>query len=218
VSNRHRFIPTSTRAIGVLLLLASGGYFSPCAAQQVEQSTVTIGSKSFTESVVLAELLAAVGRSEAHRFDSLHRAGLGGTQIVFEALRKGEIDVYPEYTGTLSQVVFAGQGLRTDDELRAALAEQGIVMSQRIGFNNTYGLGMKESTAQALGISKISDLESHAEAIQAGMLKFGFSEEFLYRNDGWPGVLGKYRLEKVDAGGARSQPGLSRAWTRASCR
>ena len=87
-----------------------------------------------------------------------HEAALGGTQIVFQALTKGDIDAYPEYTGTLTAEILQDEQLRTEDDLRAALASRGLAMSQSLGFNNPYVIGLKEDLAEALQIRKISDL------------------------------------------------------------
>src|SRR5260370_1086632 len=106
----------------------------PTASAQVAE--VRIGSKKFTESVILGEMLVHLTRSAGARAE--HRRELGGTQILWKALLNREIDVYPEYTGTLKQEVFRGA-----QDLDKALAEHGIRMSRPLGFNNTYALGMK---------------------------------------------------------------------------
>jgi osmoprotectant transport system permease protein len=154
---------------------------------------VVVGSKSFTEGVILGELAA----QQAHRAGAQvqHRAELGGTRVLWNALRQGEIDVYPEYTGTLSQEIFAGQDVHGEVALRQALAASGVRMSRPLGFNNTYALGMKEEVAARLGVEKISDLRDHPD------LKFGFSNEFMDRADGWPGLRQRYRLPQRDVSG-----------------
>ncbi|MEO1279748.1 MAG: glycine betaine ABC transporter substrate-binding protein, partial [Planctomycetota bacterium] len=85
------------------------------------QDRFTVGSKSFTESVLLGEILAERARREG--LDVAHTASLRGTRLVFEAVKSGAIDAYPEYTGTLLREVFADQGLSSEVELRVALAE-----------------------------------------------------------------------------------------------
>ena len=112
----------------------------------------------FTESVVLGEVLSHLGRNADASV--MHRRSLGGTRVLWSALLKGDIDLYPEYTGTLSQEILAGENLSTEEEIRARLAKMGIVMSQPLGFNNTYALGMVEEKAEALGIRTISDLKN----------------------------------------------------------
>jgi osmoprotectant transport system permease protein len=115
--------------------------------------------------------------------------------VLWEALKRGELDVYPEYTGTLRQELFAARGLRDDAALREALAAEELRMSASIGFNNTYALGMKEAEAERLGIRRISDLRAHPE------LRLGFSNEFMDRGDGWPSLRDRYQLPQQEVRG-----------------
>lgn len=125
-----------------------------------------------------------------------HKSALGGTQIVFSALQKGDIDAYVEYTGTLTQEILKGLRIRNDDELRDALAKRQLVVSEPLGFNNTYALGMKEELAEKLNIRTISDLAKAAIGARPP-LKFGFSDEFIRRGDGWPAVKVIYKFEQT---------------------
>lgn len=150
-----------------------------------ESHAVSIGSKKFTESVVLAEL-AGIGLAR----DGLpvaHKAELGGTRILWNALVAGDIDVYPEYTGTLVQEILQ-RPIGDIEELNAALKPHGIAALPPLGFNNTYAIGLKRKKAEELGLRKISDLAGHPA------LKLGFGEEFRRRKDGWPGLKAHYRL------------------------
>jgi osmoprotectant transport system permease protein len=165
----------------------------PSLSIATAQEKVIIGSKSFNEPIILAEMITHLARITGA--EANHRAELGGTRIVYEALLKGDLDLYFDYTGTLTKEVFAGEQIRNDDELRAALEKRGVRMGQPLGFNNTYALGMKESRAAELGIKTISDLRILAEKNEeVAKLKFGVSDEFVQRNDGWPGLQEKYRL------------------------
>ena len=150
------------------------------------QTTVTTGSKAFTENVVLGELLARLATNAGA--EAKHQSQLGGTRVLWNALQRGDIDAYVEYTGTLSQEILAGSGATTEDEIRAALAEQGVVMMRPLGFNNTYALGMREDLAEERGITEISDLRDHPD------LDFGFTNEFMDRGDGWPALRDHYAL------------------------
>ncbi len=151
-----------------------------------QEPNVTIGSKKFTESVILGELLTQLATSTGAQVE--HRSELGGTRILWNALKHREIDAYPEYTGTISkEILTAGEAL-TIGELREALAAEGIVVSEPLGFNNTYILGMKQDLANQRGIRRISDLARHPD------LRFGFSNEFMDRQDGWPGLRREYAL------------------------
>jgi osmoprotectant transport system permease protein len=154
---------------------------------------VTVGSKTFTESVILGELATRLAETSGVR--AKHVQQLGGTQILWQALRKGEIDAYPDYTGTLVLEILADQKLHDQAALPAALAQVGLRMSRSLGFNDSYAIGMKEQVAERLGVRTISDLRSHPD------LKFGFSNEFLERVDGWPGLRRFYRLPQLDVHG-----------------
>src|SRR5690606_8428646 len=140
--------------------------------------TVKIGSKKFTESVILGEILQVLATHAGT--PATHYRELGGTRLVYQALLNGDIDVYPEYTGTLTEEIFAGRDLGNDAEIAASLAEEGIRMSRPLGFNITYALGMLRTRAEELGIRTMSDLLKHPD------LRLGFSSEFLDRGDGWP--------------------------------
>jgi osmoprotectant transport system permease protein len=176
---------------GALLVLLG---LSACAPEERSAvPEVRVGSKKFTESVILGEMVARLGRQAGAR--AVHRRELGGTTVLWEALRRGELDLYPEYTGTLRQELLASRGLRDDAELRQALAAEGLVMSAPLGFNNTYALGMKEAEAERLGIRRISDLRAHPE------LRIGFSNEFMDRADGWPALRDRYQLPQGNVSG-----------------
>jgi osmoprotectant transport system permease protein len=146
---------------------------------------VTIGAKKFTESIILGKL--AMQWVASRGIKSVRFQELGGSQVLWNALLTGDIDAYPAYTGTLYYEIFAKQTTK-ESELRQILAEQGIGMTRPLGFDNTYALGMEEEVAKRLGISKISDLAGHPE------LALGFSNEFMARADGWPGLRTHYAL------------------------
>lgn len=156
-----------------------------------QDRTIVVGSKNFSEGYLLGEIMAQALEAEGHTV--VRRLGLGGTKICYDALVAGEIDVYPEYTGTLRQILVGAAG--TDDEaLHAALGEQGLHMLRSFGFNNTYALAMAEESAAGRGIRRVSDLRDHADLVA------GFSHEFLNRPDGWAGLAPAYGLE-LDAQG-----------------
>ncbi len=146
-----------------------------------------VGSKNFTESVVLATLARTAGRQ--HGVQVQLRPALGGTRIVWRALREGDIDAYPEYTGTLTHELLPNTAPDASiAALRKRLHTLGIGMTDPLGFNNTYALGMRETEAKRLHIARISDLRAHPQ------LKLAFSNEFMNRADGWPGLRRAYRL------------------------
>jgi osmoprotectant transport system permease protein len=156
-------------------------------------AAVRVGSKSFTESVILGEIGRLAIRDAG--VPAVHRRELGGTQVLFHGLEANEIDVYPEYTGTIAGEILASRSIRGEAALRAALFERGVGMSRPLGFNDTYAIGVPEPVAARLGLVNLSDLRRHPE------LKFGFSNEFMERADGWPGLRDRYRLPQRDVRG-----------------
>ena len=158
-----------------------------------EDLVLKTGSKKFTESVVLGELLAHLVRSTGVK--AVHRPELGGTRVLWNGLLAGEIDMYVEYTGTISQEILSGKGISTEDEIRKELRQLQIRMSRPLGFNNTYAIGMKEEVASKMGIRTVSDLVKHPE------LALGFSNEFMDRGDGWPSLREKYKLPHINVNG-----------------
>jgi osmoprotectant transport system permease protein len=155
---------------------------------------VRIGSKQFTESVILGEV-ARVSAREAG-VEAIHQRELGGTSILWKALQQGDIDVYAEYTGTLTHELLKGVAPDADiATLRAKLAPFGVGITDSLGFNNTYAIGMREDRAAQLGIATLSDLAAHAD------LRFGFSNEFMDREDGWPGLRQRYGLPQAHVSG-----------------
>ena len=149
------------------------------------QDTLRVGSKRFTESYILGEILIRVARGAG--VEAEHRQGLGNTGIVFSALKAGSIDVYPEYTGTIAKEILKLEGNPSLEDLNRALAPQGFGVAARLGFNNSYALAMREEHAQKLGVKTLTDLGK-----QSG-LKFGLSQEFIGRADGWPGLKAAYK-------------------------
>jgi osmoprotectant transport system permease protein len=147
---------------------------------------VVIGSKKFTESYVLGEI-AKRTLTEAG-IPAEHRQGMGGTIILWEALKGGQVDAYPEYTGTIATEILKSDSTVSLDQIRNSLEKLGVGMTAPLGFNNTYALVMRRSEAQRLGIRTISDLQRYPE------LKFGLTHEFLARQDGWRPLRQRYGL------------------------
>jgi len=156
------------------------------------EPAVQVGSKRFTESYVLGELV----RQSLQRAGvaAEHRQGLGNTAILAQALQSGSIDVYPEYTGTIARELLKLEGSPPDlPELNKALAARGLKAAVPLGFNNSYALAMREADAARLGVDSISALARLAPA-EAARLRLGLSHEFLQRADGWPGLARAYGL------------------------
>ncbi len=164
-------------AIAILLMC----WIAMASAADVLQ----VGSKRFTESYVLGEILTATAASAGA---AVHRQGLGNTAIVFEALKSGSIDVYPEYLGTIDQEILHHAQPSSLAEINRELARFGLGAAVPLGFDNSYALAMRESDAERLGIRTLSDLAAHPQ------LRPGLSHEFLGRADGWPGLAKRYGL------------------------
>ena len=162
-------------ALGLLLLPALG----------LAQPVVNIGSKRFTESYILAEIMArtveAAGESRAR-----HHPGLGNTAILFAALKSAAIHAYPEYTGTIAVEQMGLARVPDFAELNRLLAPHGLAAAVPFGFSNTYALAMRSARADELGITRLSDLSRHPG------LKLALSQEFLNRKDGWPALREAY--------------------------
>jgi len=159
---------------------------------QAAAPTVVVGAKNFTEGAILAELMAQVIERNAGAHVE-RRYNLAGTQVAFEALRAGGIDLYAEYTGTglrdilgdASPVESAAQAFARVSQ--AFAQHYDLMWLAPFGFNNTYVLMMRDDRAQALGINMLTDLAAHP-------LRYGMSHEFLERADGMPGLRRVYDL------------------------
>jgi osmoprotectant transport system permease protein len=169
----------------------------PAAAE----TRVVVGSKAFTEGRLVAELMAQLLEAEPGVVVE-RRFGLGGTQIVFTALERGQIDLYPEYTGTVWSVVLKNEELVRDPleaytvAVRELERRHGVSCLAPLGFSNSYALAMAEASAERLGVASLSDLARVKEPIRVGM-----SHEFLERPDGFPGLAEAYGLDFGDVKG-----------------
>jgi osmoprotectant transport system permease protein len=162
---------------------------------------VVIGSKKFTESYVLGEI--AKRTLTGAGIPAEHRQGMGGTIILWEALQGGQINAYPEYTGTIATQILKSDQPLSLDQIRESLAKSGIGITKPLGFNNTYALVMRRSEAQRLGIRTISDLRRYPE------LKIGLTHEFLDRQDGWRPLRERYALPQQNVIGIDHALGYS---------
>jgi osmoprotectant transport system permease protein len=170
----------SARRVGALALVLLA-----CGASAEDR--LRVGSKRFTESYILGEIVARTASGE-------HKPGLGSTGIVLAALKAGAIDVYPEYTGTIAAEIVHLRGNPGLEELNRALAPQGLAAGVPLGFSDNYALAMREERARQLGIGRLSDLARHRE------LRLGLSQEFIGRPDGWAGLARAYGLPQSPVG------------------
>src|SRR6516225_1274390 len=118
---------------------------------------IVIGCKQDVEGQVLAEIMAQLLEDCGFAVD--RRFSLGGTLICFEALKRGSIDVYPEYSGTVEQAVLQLPGRVSHAHMRKELGRRfNAEMLDFFGFSNTYALALRRATAERLGLKRISDL------------------------------------------------------------
>jgi osmoprotectant transport system permease protein len=156
--------------------------------------TIRIGTKNFTEQLVLGELMAQLIENKAG-LQVERRFNLGGTMICHEALINGEIDLYPEYTGTALTAILKQPVISDPEEafrhVDSAYRERyGVVWLKPFGFNNTYAITVRRSDALKHGWVSISDLRATAHRLRAG-----FTSEFVERPDGYVGLKQIYGLE-----------------------
>jgi glycine betaine/choline ABC-type transport system substrate-binding protein len=219
-----RSLRTAATLIAVLgMMLASMAGISSVAAQDDDKPTITVGSKNFTEQIILGEMVSLI--LEDAGYDVERRLNLGGLAVVHEALVAGEIDVYVEYTGT-GLVAVLGRPVPTVEGTPAAtpaggaapatpaasvadltyqqvseayLEEFGLVWLDELGFNNTYALAVTQETAEEYDLETTSDLAEVADE-----LTLGTDPEVLVREDGLPGLQEAYDFEFEDAVGMDS--------------
>ena len=132
--------------------------FTFCATIAIATSAfatqpVRVGSKAFTESVILGELATQLANNAG--VPTIHRSQLGGTRVLWAALLAGQIDIYPEYTGTIIQELLPGTP-PDPEAIEAELRRHGIGLTRPLGFNDTYALGVPQALASAVSIRTVS--------------------------------------------------------------
>lgn len=157
------------------------------------QRTIRVGAKHFNEGYILGEIVSQL--LESHGYKVERNFNLGGTLICFDALKNHSIDIYPEYTGTISEEILKLKNKVSLSELSDSLKSlYNLQISPPYGFNNTYAFIMKKELASKLNITKISDLVNHPD------INIAFSYEFLKRNDGWDKIKSVYGLKNKAVG------------------
>jgi len=179
---------TTTRVQIILLSILLFMATTPLISQPVK-----VGSKPFNESYILAEIMAQL--LETHDVEVERKFGLGGTLICYEALLNHEIDIYPEYSGTINQAILKLDKSLDFSSLQDLLKEKhGLRLLESFGFNNTYALAVRPQWAQKHGLKNISDLAKLKK------VKYGFSYEYIKRGDGWPALSETYQLNAAPVG------------------
>jgi osmoprotectant transport system substrate-binding protein len=156
------------------------------------QAQVRVGSKNFTEQFVLGEIYAQA--LEAAGIKTEKKLNLGGTLIAYKALEEKQIDMYPEYTGTMLLAILKLESM-TDpkavhDKVRDEYAKKGLVVLPQANVNNTYVLVMRPEIAAKYKVDTLSDLAKVSKD-----LVLGAGPEFRDRKDGLPGLKSKYGME-----------------------
>jgi osmoprotectant transport system permease protein len=185
--------PSSSRPMVAAAALVAMVVLVGTVAARPSGERVIVGSKNFTEQVILGELLAqAIEREGGLTVE--RRLNLGGTFICDRAVRSGGIDVYVEYTGTALTAIFRESVDRDRDavlgRVRDRYAEQGLTMAGPLGFNNTFAMLVRGDDARRLGLRTIGDLQRVQDAWQPG-----FGHEFVEREDGYRGLVNAYSLQ-----------------------
>jgi osmoprotectant transport system permease protein len=170
----------------VVLLFLAGSYFF----MGETSSRVAVGSKDFTEQVILGEILAQAiegktGSKVVRRFD------LGGN-LAHDALIAGEIDVYIEYTGTGLLAILKSKPLKDPREVYRIVKDEyakrfNLEWTEPLGFNNTFAILVRAEDAQKLGLKTVSDAARVSQQWRAG-----FGQDFMSRPDGYPGFARTY--------------------------
>ena len=165
------------------------------SAQQVDKvsDTIVVGCKHFTEGYILAEIIARLLEDRGFRVE--RKFGLGGTLICFDALRNDEIDIYPEYSGTIAQAILKlNESVSYPDLQQILERDYDLQLLETFRFNNTYAIAVTREIAERFKLSTVSDLARFQN------LRLGFSYEFLNRHDGWPGLAKTYGLTRQPVG------------------
>jgi osmoprotectant transport system permease protein len=176
-----------------LFLFVAGTWMAFSERKAMTTGTVTIGTKNFTEQIILGEIMAQY--IEAHTTLRVERRfGLGGSQMLHRAITMGEIDFFPEYTGTALTSILKEQGVPTVDVFNFVRdlydIRYNLHVFQPLGFNNSYVLAMQSSMAEALNIRRLSDLRQGGRKLRAGV-----DFEFASRGDGLKGLTREYGIE-----------------------
>ena len=173
------------------LVAVAAALIAAAACRAPGPPAIRVGSKNFTEQVILGELAAQALEAEGLKVE--RRFDLGGTFLCQRALVAGELDLYPEYTGTAFAAILKEKPVSDPARVRARVVEEyarrwRLVWTPPLGFENTFALVMRGDDARRLGVARISDLAAHPE------LRPGFGYEFLERADGYAGLAAAYGL------------------------
>lgn len=180
---KKRMISTLYKLIFIILIASS-----------LSAQPIRVGAKHFNESYILGEIMSQL--LEANGYTVERNFNLGGTLVCFGSLTNDQIDIYPEYTGTITEVILKSPGNLVEDLTpnERLKSEYNLETGKTFGFNNTYAFAVKKQTAEKYNLKTISDLKNHPK------LKIAVSYEFLKRKDGWENLARIYELNNKPVG------------------
>ncbi|SOC43803.1 glycine betaine ABC transporter substrate-binding protein [Ureibacillus acetophenoni] len=164
----------------------------------IEKDTLRLGSRNNTESIILSNIMGQLIEDRLG-IDVLYKENLGGSNVVWNAMTNGHIDVIPDYTGTIVVTYYHEEPGTAEETLEATkrlVETDDIVAFNTFGFNNTYTLALDESKAEELGIVTFSDFTEYSQDFRLGAVF-----EFIDRPDGLPGFQKEYNIEFKDVKG-----------------
>jgi osmoprotectant transport system substrate-binding protein len=180
--------PWRKTTLGIILLAL---FLSSCAPSYSDR--IVIGSKNFTESLMLAELMAELIESRTH-LKVERRFYLAGSYICQQAILAGRIDIYPEYTGTALTAILKQKVVGDREQVYQQVKSEyetrfGLTLGPPLGFNNTFAMEIRGEDARRLKLKSLSQAAAFAPQWRAG---FGY--EFMERPDGYRGLAATYGL------------------------
>ncbi len=181
-----------TLATGLAVVVAVTGSFAWGAIASSQDRSIVVASKAAAEGEIIGHIISYM-IEENTELTVERKLGMGATMIVFNALKGGEIDIYPEYSGSAYGGIYGEKFVpgtspeQVQEYAKELLLEDDIIYMDMYGFNNSYCIGLLTETANNLGIKTISDLQKVSDG-----MNFGTSQEFPHREDGLPALEGQY--------------------------
>ncbi|MCU1348841.1 MAG: Substrate-binding region of ABC-type glycine betaine transport system [Acidobacteria bacterium] len=184
------------KKLALLLVLFSTSASLLSCEKRAASVPIVVGSKNFTESVILGELVAQ--KLESAGCTAERKLNMGGTLVCDSAIEGGSLDAYVEYSGTALTAILhkpsSSDRAAVDRAVRAGYAKRHLRWGPNLGFNNTFAMIVRRDDARQSGLAKISDLRKTESRFQPG---FGY--EFVERPDGWNGLVARYGLRFANA-------------------
>ncbi len=197
-SAQLRWVPLSSAVVVTLLVTLIVGLILPFIACGRHDDRIVVGSKDFTEQLILGELFAQIIEQRTH-LPVERRFYLAGTFICQQALLAGRIDIYPEYTGTALTAVLkqepSGDKKNVFQRVQLAYASQfRVEVGPPLGFNDTFAIVIRGDDARKLHLTNVTQASAFTPKWRAG---FGY--EFMERPDGYKGLVASYNLKFAEA-------------------